>query len=338
MNKPLLLLTMALCFVGLNFTPLFAQNTGCDNLSVPYAQDFEGVANYALPDCWGQIHPFEEGGYPVAAPASPHGGSRSLMFRTYNMPQFALMPLFTNSLNTLQLTFWTRRHTSTSGTFSVGYITDTTMEASFVPLWSSTGSQMGNSSYQQVTVSFENVNVNPALDYYIAFRYMSANAYAFWYVDDITVTAIPSCSAPYGLTSSAITSTSALLTWNGNANSYIIYYKAATDTAWNETPYMSYDSAGYLLEGLNPATMAGAATPYTKPRSNMPTTKRTASRHAASGTRSHECECGRQPADLLEPEKRQGQRRLRGVASRHSERRMEFLHRAGLRASGPPAG
>ena len=245
---------MALCFVGLNFTPLFAQNTGCDNLSVPYAQDFEGVANYALPDCWGQIHPFEEGGYPVAAPASPHGGSRSLMFRTYNMPQFALMPLFTNSLNTLQLTFWTRRHTSTSGTFSVGYITDTTMEASFVPLWSSTGSQMGNSSYQQVTVSFENVNVNPALDYYIAFRYMSANAYAFWYVDDITVTAIPSCSAPYGLTSSAITSTSALLTWNGNANSYIIYYKAATDTAWNETPYMSYDSAGYLLEGLNPAT------------------------------------------------------------------------------------
>ena len=71
MKKSLLILTMAFCFVGLNFMPLFAQNTGCDNLSVPYAQDFEGVSNYALPDCWGQIHPFEEGGYPVAAPASP---------------------------------------------------------------------------------------------------------------------------------------------------------------------------------------------------------------------------------------------------------------------------
>ena len=245
---------MALCFVGLNFTPLFSQNTGCDNISAPYTQDFEGVADYTLPSCWGQINPFEEGGYPVAAPANPHGGSNSLMFRTYNVAEFALMPLFTNSLNTLQLTFWTRRQSSSSGTFSVGYITDTTNEGSFVSLWSSTASQMGNNSYQLVTVSFENVNVDPTLDYYIAFRYTSGSAYAFWYVDDISVTLLPSCTTPYGLTSSAITSSSAVLSWNGNASSYMIYYKAATDTVWNETPYFSLDPAGYLLDGLNPAT------------------------------------------------------------------------------------
>ena len=243
-----------MCLVGLNFTPLFSQNTGCDNLSVPYTQNFEGVTDYTLPDCWGQINPFEDGGYPVAAPANPHGGSNSLMFRTYGVAQFALMPLFTNSLNTLQLTFWTRRHTSTSGTFSVGYITDPTNEGSFVSLWSSTGSQMGNSSYQLVTVSFENVNVDPTLDYYIAFRYTSASAYAFWYVDDITVEALPSCTAPYGLTSSDITSSSAMLSWNSNANSYMICYKKATDTVWSETPFLSLDSTGYLLEGLNSAT------------------------------------------------------------------------------------
>ena len=245
---------MALCLVGLNSTPLFSQNTGCDNLSVPYTQDFEGVADYTLPNCWGQIHPFADGGYPVAAPANPHGGSNSLMFRTYNESQYALMPLFTNSFNTLQLTFWTRRQSSSSGTFSVGYITDTTNEGTFVSLWSSTASQMGNNSYQLITVSFENVNVDPASDYYIAFRYTSSSAFAFWYVDDITVSAIPSCGVPYGLTSSAVTSSSATLSWSGNADSYIIHYKAATDTVWNETPSLNLDSAGYLLDGLNPAT------------------------------------------------------------------------------------
>jgi hypothetical protein len=254
MNKRLLILTMALCLVGLNSTPLFSQNTGCDNLSAPYTQDFESVADYTLPNCWGQINPFEEGGYPVAAPANPHGGSNSLMFRTYNDPQYALMPLFTNSLNTLQLTFWTRRQSASSGTFSVGYITDTTNQASFVSLWSSTASQMGNNSYQLITVSFENVNVDPTLDYHIAFRYTSSSAFAFWYVDDITVSAIPSCGVPYGLTSSAVTSSSATLSWSGNADSYIIHYKAATDTVWNETPSLNLDSAGYLLDGLNPAT------------------------------------------------------------------------------------
>jgi len=245
---------MALSFVGLNFTPLYSQNTGCDNISAPYTQDFEGVTDYTLPACWGQINPFEEGGYPVAAPANPHGGSNSLMFRTYSVPQFALMPLFTNSINTLQLTFWTRRHSSSSGSFSVGYITDTTNEGSFVSLWSSSASQMGNNSYQLVTVSFENVNVDPTLDYHIAFRYTSASAYAFWYVDDISVNVLPSCTTPYGLTSSEITSSSALLSWSSNASSYMIYYKAATDTEWNETPFMSLDSTAYLLEGLNPAT------------------------------------------------------------------------------------
>ena len=254
MNKLLLILTLVLCLAGLNFTPLFSQNTGCDNLSAPYTQDFEGVADYTLPDCWGQIHPFEEGGYPVAAPANPHGGSKSLMFRTYNTPQFALMPLLSNSLNTLQLTFWTRRQSSSSGTFSVGYVTDPTNEGSFVSLWSSTASQMGNNSYQLVTVSFENVTVDPALDYRIAFRYTSSSAFAFWYVDDISVEAAPSCAAPYGLISNAITSSSVMLSWSGNADNYIIHYKAASDTVWNETPYMSLDSTGYLLEGLNSAT------------------------------------------------------------------------------------
>ena len=250
MRKLTHILTIFALVFGINARPMSAQ-TDCGNVNVPYTQDFESVADYTLPDCWAQINPFE-GGYPAAAPTSPHGGTNTLMFRTFDTPQFAVMPHFMADFNSLQLTFWTRRSSASSGSLSVGYLTDTSDVASFVSLWSSTAAQMGNNSYQFVTVNFANVTVDPALDYRIAFRYEAANAFNFWYVDDIAVEATSSCVAPYDLASTAVTSNGATLSWSGNADSYMLYYKRTNDTVWEMVPFITTTS--YPIEGLIPAT------------------------------------------------------------------------------------
>lgn len=243
--------TMLLFVLRLYLPSLFAQ-TDCI-IPTPYTQDFESVADYSLPDCWSQINPFE-GGYPAAETYQPHGGSKALRFRTYQVPQLAVMPAFTQPLNSLQISFWTRRENMMSGTFSVGYVTDINDASSFVPLWSRSALQMSNNNYQFFTVSFENVAVDPTLDYRIAFRYEASSAFVFWYVDDITVSTVPLCNPPFNLTANAVTSTTATLSWSGNADNYMIYYKSTLDTLWSEVLYVSLDSAGFLLEGLSPMT------------------------------------------------------------------------------------
>ena len=63
-----------------------------------------------------------------------------------------------------------------------------------------------------------------------------------------------SCDIPTGLSVTTMTSTSAVLNWTGNANSYNIYYKVATATEWDSVENVPADPAGYLLGNLTPST------------------------------------------------------------------------------------
>jgi hypothetical protein len=63
-----------------------------------------------------------------------------------------------------------------------------------------------------------------------------------------------SCAEPTDLTVSTVTSTSAVLNWTGNSDSYNIYYKTSTETTWTEITDVPADSAGYTLTNLLPST------------------------------------------------------------------------------------
>ena len=63
-----------------------------------------------------------------------------------------------------------------------------------------------------------------------------------------------SCDIPAGLAVSGVTSTSATLHWTGSADTYHIYYKAASDTDWTAVEFVTFDSTGYLLDNLTPST------------------------------------------------------------------------------------
>ena len=63
------------------------------------------------------------------------------------------------------------------------------------------------------------------------------------------------CDYPSELSVSTITSTSAVVSWNGSSDEYNIYYKAASDTGWTVIEYVpAEDTSGYTLEQLTPST------------------------------------------------------------------------------------
>lgn len=64
-------------------------------------------------------------------------------------------------------------------------------------------------------------------------------------------TALPSCPRPHGVTVSATSSSSALVSWSGNANHYDVYYRPTGDATWQ---IAGSNSTTLLLTGLQEGT------------------------------------------------------------------------------------
>ncbi len=71
-----------------------------------------------------------------------------------------------------------------------------------------------------------------------------------------TTTATVTCSAPTNLTSSAITSNGATVSWTaaGGASSYDVQYKVSSSATWTPTAPVNTTSTSVNISGLNPST------------------------------------------------------------------------------------
>ena len=119
--------------------------------AVPWVENFDsynGVCysctNGVMPDCWGRYYAWPTypiGRYSVYAPhvgnyADATGGSRELVMWAYSGSPgsygyypcygntYAFLPVFSNPLNTLVLSFKAKRYNASYGTLYVGYVTD----------------------------------------------------------------------------------------------------------------------------------------------------------------------------------------------------------------------
>jgi len=233
---------------------LSGSSLSCD-ITLPYQQDFNSVPDNGLPACWSKINPFD--GHPkVTGDYGLESGDKVLMFKcNYNTyePQFAVMPPMSEDLSNLQISFYTFREGSWSGTLSVGYVTSPGDSSTFVPIWSINAAQLGDNNPHPFIVSFGDVGTDPFTQYYITFKYETSSNW-YWFVDNITVEEIPNCGTPTNLTVNQITSTSATVNWDGNTDFYNLYYKTSYDTGWTEIASIASDSAGFLLQDLTPAT------------------------------------------------------------------------------------
>ena len=228
--------------------------TACGQLSLPYVQNFDETEPFSIPHCWDKINPYV--GYPQVNEGYAHSGSNALKFicsPTGNAPIYSVLPEFDEDLSDIQINFWTRRESASSGTLSVGYVTDPADAATFVPMMSVSSAEIGDDDYHNYLVKFDSVATSDTMHYYITFKYEQAS-YWYWFVDDIQVTLIPSCLEPTSLSAGAVTISSVDLSWTDVASSYVVYYKAEGDSVYSEAPGATLTNGVYTLDGLAAGT------------------------------------------------------------------------------------
>lgn len=141
-----------------------------------------------MPNCWNRLNPYSD--YPKIVTSSYYAytdGSNVLEFRAGNTEAIAILPAFERSLNELQLSFYTRREGSSSGTLLIGYVTDVTDASTFVAIDSITSANIGDNDYHLYDFSFANVtiegNITPQMA--IAYHTREASSSYYWFVDNI---------------------------------------------------------------------------------------------------------------------------------------------------------
>ena len=235
--------------------------TPCSGITIlPQTWDMDsnlvaGTSSYPLPGCWTRIGSGTSSQYPYAYNSSSyaHSGSRCLYFYNSYPNGYAILPGVDPSafdIHNLQVSFFARASTASAvSSLQVGVMTDPTDTSTFtlvqtIPL--------------ATTYDSETFDV-PFTDYtgngnYVAFRNVSTgSASNYFYVDDITLMEIPTCSKAKNLAAMPTTH-EADLTWTGLGSSYDLYYKAASDANYTTVQGVTLTDGYYQLTGLTAAT------------------------------------------------------------------------------------
>ena len=238
--------------------------TACNYEALPYTEGFEDVTGHAynvvgeLPSCWESYtdgtaekyapHVVDSGTYANY----PHTGTHCLGMVSGSSAEFgptkvAVLPRFAAAVNTLHMKFWYKMESATSGTLTVGYVTDlANIEGSYHSIHTVTSS----TTLTQDSVSFESV---PANALQIAFRWYQNGTWYTVGIDDIEVwSTAAACVAP-GIDTVIVTENTIEFNWEGaTAQTYQV---AAVAGAWTE-PVNPTTITGYThtFTGLTPET------------------------------------------------------------------------------------
>ena len=170
--------------------------TECDVITtLPYVENFDSYVgttysdnNGVTPNCWttystnttyGAPHVIGSGSYYYAS----SGNSLIFTCGSAGSDAYAALPTFSAALNTLSLTFWRAMENTSSGTLTVGYVTNTEdfagsyVEVATIPSVSSNG--------DTISVDFTAAGI-PATGN-ICFHWNYASSYYSCCIDDITV-------------------------------------------------------------------------------------------------------------------------------------------------------
>lgn len=216
--------------------------TDCDAYSIPYSYGFEDAAMFT---CWDAVS-----GVSIETTHANTGG-KNLKFAGAN--PFVILPNFQDPLNTLRLEIWARPEstTSNSGKLQVGYVTNPSDTTTFVAVATYVYTDWASAAYVKKSIDFNNAPAGATM----AMRQVDHSSSWYWFVDDVTVKAIPNCLAPSGLAASDATSSSATLSWTANSgeSEWRIYYKKTSSPAYIEVNNITTNS--FTLTGLDASTI-----------------------------------------------------------------------------------
>ena len=217
--------------------------------SMPWSTGFESDVAYTAPMCWTVVNSVEgySYDYPSVYGYTSHTGNNSLNLEVEYGGDTNLIvssPITYNPSN-LQVKFWIYAYLY-NGIFEAGMMTNPYDASTFVPLKTVSGSSPDYYSYTWWQYEFytDSLDMEEGDTAYLAFRLTTNTNYAYLYLDDIEMSAIPDCRMP--LTGSGVIDSirheSAHFSWDGTSeNGYDLMlvhynYNAAgfpTDTVVN---------------------------------------------------------------------------------------------------------
>lgn len=192
-----------------------------------------------------------------------HTGSYSLQITSTKSDDgaYAIMPAIEEPLKNLQIRFWAKTpqiSTAYAQKLSVGIISDPGDLSTFMPVDTIYG--FGTTAYSEYIVSFENYvsDATGKVGNHIAFlsEWGMSNQ---WYIDDIIIEPITSCSSPRQLTADDCTPTSVSLHWRSPLNKFRVYLATAPveeslRETYNYLQTQEVTSHSATFTGLKPAT------------------------------------------------------------------------------------
>ncbi|MDL2297431.1 choice-of-anchor J domain-containing protein, partial [Bacteroidales bacterium OttesenSCG-928-E04] len=234
-------------WVSVSFT------TECDFDTIPYRQNFDTYTSNQLPACWNALGAGSSN-YPSVyqeANSSHYVSAYSslTMKDSYVGATFAVLPAFESYLPELQISFMAKTTDTTSGTLTVGVMTDPIDSTTFAAVSAIIPAQ--NDQWAKYTVRFDEYMDGGE---YIAFKWENGDGNTF-YIDDIMVDTIPSCYAPVSLTLEQIGKTNATLSWTDTeGGSWEIAYGTAGFNLASEGTIIATSSNPHTLTTLESNT------------------------------------------------------------------------------------
>ncbi len=238
--------------------------TACAAIStLPFFENFDtygtGTSTYPLPNCWSRINTYTSSTMPFIN-TSTQSAPGCLYFYTptsgtYNI---GIMPPFDASIpiNTLMASFYYKNNSATDRLI-IGAMSDPTDATTFDSITTITASTTATWQFFEV-----NLSSYTGTGQYLAFKnaYTTANSYA--YIDDLTISTIPTCPNTYSLAVASVTSSDVTLNWsaiNSAGQGWEISY-GAVGTGFDPstgTIIPVADAVGippYTISGLTPST------------------------------------------------------------------------------------
>ena len=220
---------------------------------LPYTWDFEsgntgGTTAYPLPSCW-KRNEANNTNYPYVyetTSTSPNVTSGIHYLYFYSTGNTAIMnaiDIESFDITSLQISFNGRSAATAGSPIIVGIMTDPFNASTFdtVSVVALTNTM---DSYDVIFANYEGEGT------YIALRNGSSSS---TYLDDVVLDYISDCPKVQNLAVSNITGEGATVTWTGSVDSYVVRYRAASDSVWN-TDGAEIDGTTATLSGLNPTT------------------------------------------------------------------------------------
>ncbi len=218
--------------------------TACGAIAtLPWTENFNSYSTTSsateLP-CWAHLG----GGYVnITSSYSVSGNALRFYPNSSSVGNILVLPEFAADLNTLELTFSTRPESATSsGSFSVGYITDDTLASSFVEVLNIPASMGTTHTVYDVTFADAPEGAR------IAMRHNVNSISYYWFIDNLDVHEAPSCHAPT-IALGEVTTTSAVITLSdvNNVNHYQLYID-------NDATGIEVTGTTYTIQDLSPAS------------------------------------------------------------------------------------